>query len=161
MPAFAFLLLWPLIEIALFVLIGGAIGVWWTLLVVVGTGFVGVVLLRRLGLGSAERLRGQMQQMRDPVGTVGDGVLKALAGLLLILPGFLTDFLGALLLLPPLRAALVGALARRVTVASMQSDRPARRSDGIVIDGEFVEVDRTEGADLPPRSGPPSGWTRH
>lgn len=158
MPVFALLLAWPLIEIALFVTIGGAIGLWLTLLVVIGTGILGVALLQRQGLRSAERLRAQMGQMRDPLGVAGDGALRALAGILLILPGFLTDFMGALLLLPPLRALLIAQLARRFGVVSMRSDTPARRADGIVIDGEFVEV---EADPLPrPASGRPSGWTQ-
>lgn len=161
MPALALLLLWPLIEIALFVVVGGAIGLWLTLAVVIGTGIGGVVLLQRLGLRNAERLRNEMGRMRDPLGAAGDGVLKALAALLLILPGFLTDFLGLILLFPPVRAVLVSALAQRMGVASMRSDQPARRSDGIVIDGEFVEVEDPEPTAAPPRSARPSGWTRH
>lgn len=154
MPVFALLLAWPLIEIGLFVTLGAALGLWLTLLVVIGTGILGVVLLQRQGLRSAERLRAEMGRMRDPLAVAGDGALRALAAMLLILPGFLTDALGAILLLPPVRAALIAALARRVSVASMRSDQPARRSDGIVIDGEFVEVESDQ-------TRPPSGWTRH
>lgn len=157
MPVFALLLLWPLVEIALFVVIGGAIGLWLTLLAVIGTGILGVTILQRLGLRNADRLRSEMGRMRDPLGAAGDGALRAIAAILLILPGFLTDILGAILLLPPVRRLIVAQLARRVTVASMRSDQPARRSDGIVIDGEFVEVD----ADTTRTPGPPSGWTRH
>lgn len=157
MPVFLFLLLWPLIEIALFVTLGGALGLWLTLAIVLGTGILGVFLLQRLGLRSAERLRAEMGRMRDPLGQAGDSALLALAALLLILPGFLTDALGALLLIPPLRRLIIAQLTARMGFVSMRSDQPARRSDGIVIDGEFVEVDR----DDTPRSGPPSGWTRH
>lgn len=157
MPVFALLLAWPLIEIALFVTIGGAIGLWLTLFVVIGTGFLGIALLQRQGLRSAERLRSQMDQMRDPLGVAGDGALRALAAILLILPGFLTDFLGAVLLIPPLRTAIIARVARKVGAASMRSDQPARRSDGIVIDGEFVEVD-PDPSRVPTH---PSGWTRH
>jgi UPF0716 protein FxsA len=157
MPVFVLLLLWPLLEIALFVVIGGAIGLWLTLLVVIGTGILGVALLQKQGLRNAERLRSEMGRMRDPLGAAGDGALRAFAALLLILPGFLTDAIGALLLLPPVRALIIGQITRRMTVVSMRSDQPARRSDGIVIDGEFVEVE----ADPSRSPGPPSGWTRH
>ncbi len=157
MPVFALLLAWPLIEIALFVTLGGTIGLWLTLLVVVGTAILGVALLQRQGLRSAERLRRQVDQMRDPLGAAGDGALLALAAILLILPGFLTDFLGAILLVPPIRTALIARIASRVGAVSMRSDQPARRSDGIVIDGEFVEIDPEP--NRPP--SPPSGWTRH
>lgn len=158
MPVFALFLLWPLLEIALFVTLGGALGLWLTLLIVLGTGVLGMALLRRQGYRSADRLRAEMGRMRDPLGAAGDGVLRALAAILLILPGFLTDFLGALLLIPPLRALLIAALARRFTIHSMRSDQPVRRSDGIVIDGEFVEV---ETSGLPPKPTHPSGWTKH
>lgn len=157
MPVFLLLLLWPLIEIALFVTVGGAIGLWLTLLVVLGTGVLGVTLLRTQGLRTADRLRAEMGRMRDPVGTAGHGALLALAAILLILPGFLTDFLGLLLLIAPLRTALIAQMVRRMGVASMRSDQPARRSDGIVIDGEFVEIE----PDTAKQPGPPSGWTRH
>lgn len=157
MPIFLFLLLWPLVEIGLFVTLGGALGLWLTLLVVIGTGVLGVAILQRLGLRSAERLRAEMDRMRDPVGTAGDSALLALASLLLILPGFFTDALGALLLIPALRRLIVAQIAARVGFSSMRSDQPARRSDGIVIDGEFVEVD----PDPAKKPRPPSGWTRH
>lgn len=157
MPIFLFLLLWPLVEIGLFVTLGGALGLWLTLLVVIGTGVLGVAILQRLGLRSAERLRAEMDRMRDPVGTAGDSALLALASLLLILPGFFTDALGALLLIPALRRLIVAQIAARVGFSSMRSDQPARRSDGIVIDGEFVEVD----PDPTQKPRPPSGWTRH
>lgn len=157
MPVFALLLLWPLIEIALFVTIGGWLGLWLTLAIVIGTGILGVSILRRLGLRSADRLRAEMGRMRDTIAGVGDSVLLSLAALLLILPGFLTDILGALLLIPPFRRLLTAQITGRMGIVSMRSDQPARRSDGIVIDGEFVEVEPNR--DDQPR--PPSGWTRH
>jgi len=157
MPVFMLFLLWPLVEIALFVTLGGALGLWLTLLVVLGTGILGIVILRRLGYRSAERLRVEMGRLHDPLGEAGNSLLVAIAAILLVLPGFLTDFMGALLLLPPVRAVVVSSLARRFGVHSMRSDQPARRSDGIVIDGEFVEIDPENS----PKTTHPSGWTRH
>ena len=157
MRVFLPLLLWPLVEIALFVTLGGMLGLWATLAIVIGTALLGVSLLRRMGLRSAERLRVEMGRMRDPLAVAGDSAVMALAGVLLILPGFLTDMLGALLLIAPLRRWLVRKIAAHFSVVSMRSDQPARRSDGIVIDGEFVELDAPD-----PRHPPtPSGWTRH
>lgn len=158
MPVFALFLIWPLVEIALFVTLGSALGLGLTLLVVLGTGALGVAILRGQGLRSADRLRQRMADLRNPLAVAGSDALRMLAGVLLILPGFLTDFIGLLLLVPFVRLLLVAWLARRFSVVSMQSDQPARRSDGIIIDGEFTEVD--EGS---VRGGPrpPSGWTRH
>jgi UPF0716 protein FxsA len=154
MPIFVLILLWPLVEIALFVTLGGALGLGLTLLVVLGTGALGIAILRGQGLRSAGRLRERMAGFRDPLAVAGSDALRMLAALLLILPGFLTDALGLLLLVPLVREIIIAALARRFGVASMQSDQPVRRSDGIIIDGEFTEIDQS----LPRK---PSGWTQH
>lgn len=148
MPVFALFLIWPLVEIALFVTLGAAIGLWGTLLVVLGTGVLGLSILRGQQVG---RLR---SSLRNPLAAAGSDVLRMLAGVLLVLPGFLTDALGLLLLIPPVRVLIIAAIVRRFGVDSMQSESPVRRADGIIIDGEFTEVE-------PGRTQPPSGWTRH
>ncbi len=158
MPVFAVFLVWPLVEIALFVTVGSALGLGLTLLVVLGTGVLGVAVLRGQGLQTAGRLRAGMASLRGPLAGAGSDVLRMLAGVLLILPGFLTDALGLLLLVPAVRLLVIAFLVRRFAVPSMQSDRPARRADGIVIDGEFTEIDTGREPDA---ARPPSGWTRH
>lgn len=156
MPVFAVFLVWPLVEIALFVTLGSALGLGLTLLVVLGTGVLGVAILRRQGLQSAGRLRAGMASLRNPLAAAGSDALRMLAGVLLVLPGFLTDALGLLLLIPPVRLLLIALLVRRFGVTSMQSDQPVRRADGIIIDGEFTELESE-----PNDTRPPSGWTRH
>lgn len=150
-------LMWPIVEIALFVTVGGAIGLLWTMAVIIGTGALGVWLLRSRGMRDAERLRRGMSSLKNPVAALADGAAVMLAAVLLILPGFMTDALGLLLLLPPVRLALMAAVARRVKVHAPQqpdpfSNRPPQGN--IVIDGEFIEVETDP-------NRPPSGWTRH
>lgn len=145
-------LAWPLAEIALFVLIGGEIGLWPTLGWVLLSGFLGVLILRLEVARGAVMLR---QGARGGVGlregaAVG-GLFRALAGVLLILPGFLTDGIGLILLLPPVQKALSAAVMSRVTIVA--AGARARPSGDDVIDGEWVEV--------PPeaaRGRTPSGW---
>jgi UPF0716 protein FxsA len=141
------LLAWPLVEIGLFVTVGGAIGLWATLAIVLGTGVLGAFILR-----NAARLSGGAG-LRDPrqmVLTAARGGMTLLAGLLLILPGFLTDVLGLILLIPPVQAMVTGLLARRIKVATADV-RPTPRDD--VIEGEFERVE--------PRAGEnPSKWTQ-
>ena len=146
MPVVVALLIWPLIEIALFVTLGGWLGLWLTLAIVLGTGVAGIALMRWRGLRALADLRGQMRSMGNPLALAADQAVFMLAGILLVLPGFFTDFLGLVLLIPPVRMALVALMARRVQV---------RRAGPQVIDGEFSEVDA-------PRSGssPPSKWTQ-
>jgi UPF0716 protein FxsA len=152
MPVALGLLLWPLIEIALFVTLGGWLGLWLTLAIVLGTGIAGVALMRWRGLRAMADLRRHVREMGNPLAQVADQAVFMLAGVLLVLPGFLTDALGLLLLVPPVRHALVALAARRVVMPS-SGGRPRYQDD--VIDGEYSEVDA--GRD---RLRKPSGWTQ-
>ncbi|MGA0540598.1 FxsA family protein [Neotabrizicola sp. VNH66] len=150
-------LAWPLAEIALFVLIGGEIGLWATLAWVLLSGFLGMLILRLEVARGAVMLR---QGARGGVGlregaAVG-GLFRALAGVMLILPGFLTDAIGLLLLLPPVQKALSAAVMSRVTIvgAGMASGGRSRPAGEDVIDGEWIEVPPEAAA----RGGRPSGW---
>ena len=81
--------------------------------------------------------------------------MVALAGGLLILPGFLTDFIGLLLLIPPVRSLILKVVARRLSRASV-----ILRSE--VVEGDWREVPPSAPAnDTTKPSGPPSEWTRH
>ncbi len=143
---FAVLLAWPLVEIALFVVIGGQIGLWATLAWVLLSGVLGVLVLRLAALRQAVALRDGLRGLRDPARLAAGGLMSVLAGVLLILPGFLTDALGLVLLLPPVQALVARALAARVQVMRPRAD------ETVIIDAEYTEV--------PPRRDRPSSWTR-
>ena len=131
------LALWGLAEIAAFVLIGAWIGVAGVLALVVGTGLLGVIVLRRQGV---QALRHGLRTE-----TLGSNGLMLAAGLLLVLPGLISDLAGALLLVPALRRWLTKRLAAKFRAAPADD----------VLEGVAVEV-----AAPRLRSGPPSGWTR-
>lgn len=111
----------PLVEIALFVTLGGWLGLWLTLAWVLLTGMVGVLILRSLSVRGAirgredfvEGFRGRMAA-EDPLSPIAHQALIGVAAVLLILPGFFTDGLGLLLLVPPVRTLLIRLLARRM-----------------------------------------------
>lgn len=149
----------PIIEIALFIKVGGAIGLGWTLAIVLSTAIAGSWLVRMQGAMALADLRGSMRDLRDPTEPIAHGAMILLAGALLITPGFFTDTMGLLLLVPAVRAALLGYLSRRIAVARFEFGAPPRRDPHRpdVIDGEFIELDEQA---APPRN-PPSGWTRH
>ena len=159
-------LAWPVAEIVLFVVIGGKIGLLWTLAVVFGTAFLGIFMLKREAARGQVMLReaaaGGRVSMREgaPIG----GLFRMLAAMFLILPGFLTDFLGLLLLLPPVQYVLSAAVMRRVTVVSagLRQARPDMRDD--VVEGEWEEVPPEEASRIsaPQDAGNrrPSGWTQ-
>ena len=152
---FALLVALPLIEIGLFVTVGAAIGLWGTLAWVLGTGFAGVAIIRAQGMRGMVDLRRETDLIRNPLTPLAHGALKVLAGMLLILPGFLTDALGLLLLIPPLRGLLIAALAARIKGTTVNAGTQRREAQAEVIDAEYTVI-APEDREKPP----PSGWTR-
>ncbi len=137
-------LVWPLAEIALFVVIGGAVGVGPVLLWVVLTAALGIALLRH-------DLRQGMLILRMGRGTVPEaGLWRAASAVLLILPGFLTDAVGLALLLAPVRR-----LATRL--AGGVGQRRGSRPDAVIIEGEWHEVS-SPAPDAGQGRCRPSGW---
>ena len=116
MPLFLLFLAVPLIEIALFIVIGGEIGVVATLAMVLVTAVAGSLLLRQQGIATLNRIRAELEQNRIPARPIADGAMIAVAGLLLLTPGFFTDFCGFLLFIPGIRSSLFAFIASRVTV---------------------------------------------
>ena len=91
------------LEIFVFVQVGQWIGYGPAILALIAISLFGAWLVKREGLGTWRRAQAQMRAGEIPAGEVVDGALIAGAGLLLIVPGFITDAIGLLLLLPPLR----------------------------------------------------------
>jgi UPF0716 protein FxsA len=143
----------PLIEIALFIVVGGAIGLWPTLGLVVAGTVAGAAILRGRGVGMVLDMRRSLDRGEDPAAALVQGALAVLAGLMLLVPGFLTDAIGLALLLPPVQAAIT---ARLRAAGVSRGGHPGH--DPTVIDGTWHEVRDTA---PPPDRQAPSGWTRH
>lgn len=148
----------PLIEIALFIQVGGWIGLWPTLAIVVVTAIVGTALVRQQGVRAIQELRGSINALRDPTEPLAHGAMILIAGALLLTPGFFTDAVGFSLLLPPVRSSAYRWLRKRVKVQRFSYGRPEDDRGPVrpdIIDGDYYEV----GEKRPTHS--PSGWTRH
>ncbi len=104
----------PLIEIAVFIQVGGLIGLWPTLAIVIVTAVAGTWLLRLQGIATLNRARQQMDRGVMPARELFDGLCLVFAGALLLTPGFVTDAVGLALFVPPLRDALRRAATRYV-----------------------------------------------
>lgn len=170
----------PIIEIALFIQVGGLIGLWPTLAIVILTAVVGTALMRSQGAHAWAEVQASFNELRDPSRPLAHGVMILIAGMLLLTPGFFTDTLGLLLLVPAIREAVFGYLAKRIRVTRVTTGSAGMRrephrppyGDG-VIDGEYVVEDTPPGRpqtppDLPEDLGDDprtarggSGWTRH
>ncbi len=158
---FALFVAVPLIEIALFIQVGGAIGLWPTLGIVVVTAILGTSLVRQQGILAMTQLRGSFSELRDPTEPLAHGAMILFSGALLLTPGFFTDACGLLLLLPPVRSAVFRFVKARVKVQQFQmgpEPGPHRqpRPDVTIIEGEYEEVTPPN----KPNHGN-SGWTRH
>lgn len=158
MLLFAAFLLVPLIEIALFIQVGGAIGLWPTLGIVILTAVLGTWLVRSQGRMAMGQLRTSFSELNDPTEPLAHGAMILIAGALLLTPGFFTDAVGFALLMPPVRVAVYRYLAKRIVVHEFQMGPDPRTGPrgpgrGDVIDGDYEEVRRPRDP-----NAPPSGW---
>lgn len=104
----------PAAEIAVFILVGGQIGVLWTFAAILATAILGSILLRVQGFQIVNRLREETNAGRVPGRELGHGAMILVAGVLLLTPGFVTDALGFLLFFPPFRDLIWGWAATRI-----------------------------------------------
>jgi UPF0716 protein FxsA len=147
----------PLLEIATFVVVGSEIGVLWTIALVVLSSIAGSILLRVQGFGALARIRRELDAGRDPGRELAHGAMIMLAGILLLIPGFVTDILGLLLFVPPIRELAWRFLKRRMVVVSSFGSgfggfrRETR--DGKTIDLDEEEFHRTPNPKSPWRIG--------
>jgi UPF0716 protein FxsA len=159
-PVLAGAVLLLIVELAVVVLVASWIGIGWTLLILLASGVLGALLVRREGARAWRSFQASVVEGRPPGRSVLDGVLILLGGLLVLFPGFVSDVLALLCLLPPTRRLLgrgltAWALTRgRATVIRVQSTRlpggataapPGPPGAGRVIEGEpVVEEDRDD-----------------
>ncbi|OIP85213.1 MAG: exlusion protein FxsA [Rhodobacterales bacterium CG2_30_65_12] len=167
MPLLILFIAIPLIEIALFIEVGGVIGLGWTLAIVLATAVLGSWLVRKQGALALNDLRRSFNALNDPTEPLAHGAMILFSGALLLTPGFFTDAIGFALLLPPVRRWVFRKLRARVTVQSFtmgpqEEAQPPRGFSGEgddVIEGEFEELSPGKRLTHPPARGP-SGWTK-
>lgn len=159
----------PLIEIGLFIQVGGLIGLWPTLALVLLSAIVGTALMRSQGSRAWTEVQRSVSELRDPTQPMAHGAMILFAGALLLTPGFFTDSFGLLLLVPGFRNWAIRQLGKRVQMTRVNMTANARPRephrppyDDGVIDADYV----VEPDDLPPSpprdpNRPPSGWTQH
>jgi UPF0716 protein FxsA len=147
----------PLVEIALYVVIGGAIGLWPTLAWVVLSAVLGIFILKRASRFGNITFGGSMQALGKPKSQPARRVMQILAGVMLILPGFLTDTIGLLLLFPPIQLVIIGLLASKI--AAYGQSRP----QGMTVEGDWREVEPGPDGSLngSDPASQPSDLTRH
>lgn len=106
----------PLVELYFIIVVGEMIGAFWTIVLVLLTAVIGVNLLRIQGMSTLMRAQQNMARGQIPAMEMMEGVALAVAGVLLITPGFITDSIGFLCLVPASRQAIIRFLMKRTTV---------------------------------------------
>lgn len=132
-----------LLEIFVFIEVGSELGAWPTIALIILTAIIGISLVRIQGFYILMEVQRKINAGETPAREVLSGLMLAVSGFLLLLPGFVTDFGGILLLLPPVRNALVTRL-----MAQAQMQRPQGQS-GHTYNGEYHRTDNTP----PPQAG--------
>ena len=147
----------PLLELYLILQVSDAIGIGWTLLILIADSVVGSMLLKSQGRQVWRRFNEATAAGRIPHSEIIDGVLIIFGGAFLITPGFFTDIFGLLFLLPPTRAAFrkvvrkgiergtvwgrVGGAAVRAGQARRDARAPGNGAPGDYVEGTATEVD--------------------
>ena len=144
----------PIIEIALFIQIGGEIGLLSTLGIVIVTAFLGTYLVRKQGLSALSQLKNNVETLENPIAPLAHGIMILLAGALLLTPGFFTDAVGFSLLVPNIRIWLFERVKQRILHsqngfsfthartggAKHSPQNGERQASGTTIEGVYEEL---------------------
>ncbi|MGL4855931.1 MAG: FxsA family protein [Plesiomonas sp.] len=147
---FLFLFL-PFIEITLFIQVADQIGGWTTLALALLASVLGVSLIRSKGVQTLRHVQRKLAQGEMPAQELLQGCLLVIAGILLIIPGFLTDFVALILLLPWVQKGIGLLLLSRIQVFSAAANSSqgfspfgfgGQRNDHRTFEGEFESADK-------------------
>ena len=127
------IILIPVVEIYLFIEIGGKIGALYTISLIFLTAFVGIYYAKYEGFNTLRSGMGQMMRNELPVYEIVSGAALAFAALLLIIPGFATDFLGFLMIFPPTRKLMFSKFSKKYS--------KEKKLNEDFIEGESEDID--------------------
>ena len=152
------IILIPFVEIAGFIIVGQAIGLFPTLGLILATAILGAILLRIQGFNVLQRLNGDMKDGGDPSRDLIHGAMIVMAGILLLIPGFVTDILGLLLFVPPIRNLVWKYMSRNMVKVSERSTfkQPQHHERYEREQPKVVDLDLTDFSKNP---DPNSPWT--
>ncbi|MGE4261095.1 FxsA family protein [Shewanella sp.] len=135
----------PMMELSVLMQVGDVIGTFNTVALVILTAVVGISLVKSQGLNTLMAVQRKLAQGEAPGQEIVEGMLLALAGILLVIPGFVTDFVGVIFLTPFCRAVIAKFLYKRMQLRVVMAPKhrrppfgePPRQDKDSVIDGEY------------------------
>jgi len=107
---FVLFIIIPIIEISVLMQVGAVLGVWPTIAIVIFTAWLGAKYVRQQGLSTLNSVQTKMAQGQMPSDEIVTGLMLLVAGVFLVTPGFVTDFLGLSLLIPAVRNGIVASV---------------------------------------------------
>ena len=148
---FVLLIIIPATEIYFLIQVGGVLGGFSTVLLILFTAFIGVYLCRLQGMAVVQRIQAMLARGEMPAIEVIEAVLLIVCGVLLFMPGFITDIIGFICLLPMLRqriALLILAKQNMSKKPSHSSTTTSAKGDMNIIEGEFERDDEKDNNSL-------------
>ena len=134
----------PLLEIWLFILLGGFIGVYPTLFIILLTAILGTVLVKTQGINVLKEIQSKFNGLENPTEPIAHGAMILFAGALLLTPGFFTDTIGFLLLLPKVRKSTFFWLKNKVNLVKYSSFERDSSDKGNYSDIEVTDYKEVE-----------------
>jgi len=131
----------PIIEISIFIQVGGFVGTFNTILIIFLTATVGVYFVRQQGFRTFQKITIELQNQQIPVQGMFDGLVILISGILLVTPGFLTDIIGFLGLIPQTRVLLLGIIKNLFLQRYSNAHKQYKKDMDETIDGDFIEIE--------------------
>ena len=134
MKFFILFIILPIIEIIIFINVGDLIGVFYTILLILLTGVVGLYLIKNHSLRNLIKLSRNPISKDNSFEKLSITLIIVVSGLLLIFPGFLTDIIGLTLLIPKIRNTILTRIIKKTSKSN--------KNDDIIIDAEYFEEEK-------------------
>ena len=142
----------PLLEIWLFILLGGFIGVYPTLLIILLTAVLGTFLVKTQGINVLKEIQNKFNELENPTEPIAHGAMILFAGALLLTPGFFTDTVGFLLLLPNVRKIAFFWLKNKLNLVKYPSSEVSSADKN-----KYPDIEVTDYKEVEPEEKSP--WT--
>ena len=144
----------PLLEIWLFIMLGGFIGVYSTLFIILLTAILGTFLVKTQGINVLKEILSKFNELKNPTESIVHGAMILFAGALLLTPGFFTDTIGFLLLLPKVRKATFFWLKNKVNLVKYSSSEESGSDKN-----KYSDIEVTDYKEVEPEEKSP--WTNN
>lgn len=135
----------PIVEIALFIKVGGLLGVWPTICIIILTAVLGTTLVKQQGLAVIQQIKNEVIKLNDPTEAIAHGALILISGVLLLTPGFFTDFIGFILMIPKVRTVIYFRIRSRFGLKGFShktgTSKDNEADDFDVIDADYYDKD--------------------